>query len=314
MEPLFLQPVFQERIWGGRALQDVFEYSIPSEQTGECWAISAHPNGETTVQNGRWKGWTLSQLWSKHRSLFGGVPGDRFPLLTKILDANADLSVQVHPNDNYAAEHENGEYGKTECWYIIDCEENAEIVFGHHAETKQDMQTMIKKGEWSSFLRRFKIKPGDFFYVPSGTVHALCKGTLVLETQQNSDTTYRLYDYDRVDDQGKRRALHLEKSMDVISAPAAGIQNHFVVDIQFNSRVVTLVKNTHFTVYKWEVNGELYSENSHPFLLVSVINGEGIIHANGVQYPIQKGVHFILPADFGNFTVTGQVEAIVSHI
>ena len=142
-----------------------------------------------------------------------------FPLLTKILDANTNLSVQVHPDDAYADLHENGELGKTECWYIIDCKEDAEIIYGHNAKTKAEFTEMIENGEWSPLLRRVKIKPGDFFYVPSGTIHALGEGTVVLETQQSSDATYRLYDYDRVDQKGQLRELHIDKSIAVTTIP-----------------------------------------------------------------------------------------------
>ncbi len=191
-EPIFLQPVFKERIWGGRALAETFGYEIPYDKTGECWAISAHPHGQSVVRDGVYAGFTLGQLWEQHRELFGNVSGDRFPLLTKILDANADLSVQVHPDDAYARVHERGELGKTECWYIIDCEEGAELIYGHHAQSKEEFRAWVEQGAWDQLLRRVKIHPGDFFFVPSGTIHALGAGTLVLETQQSSDTTYRL--------------------------------------------------------------------------------------------------------------------------
>ena len=204
-EPLFLEPVFQERIWGGTALRDQFNYEIPSDLTGECWAISAHPNGPSIVKNGEFAGRTLIELWKDHPELFGEQSSPVFPLLTKILDANTDLSVQVHPDDAYANEHENGELGKTECWYIIDCAEDAEIIYGHTAMTKEEFVERVENNEWNELLRSVKIKPGDFFYVPSGTIHALGKGTVVLETQQSSDTTYRLYDYDRKDQDGNLR-------------------------------------------------------------------------------------------------------------
>lgn len=138
-----------------------------------------------------------------------------------MLDAAQDLSVQVHPNDEYANAHENGELGKTECWYIIDCQKDAEIIYGHHAKSKEELKAMIQLEKWDRLLRRVKVKPGDFFYVPSGTVHAIGKGILILETQQNSDTTYRLYDYDRKDAEGNLRELHLEKSIEVIDVPSA---------------------------------------------------------------------------------------------
>ncbi|TPB32722.1 mannose-6-phosphate isomerase, partial [Burkholderia pseudomallei] len=152
-------------------------------------------------------------LWSNHKELFGNMPGDKFPLLTKILDANDNLSVQVHPDNEYAKENENGELGKTECWYIIDCDDDAEMIFGHNAKSKEELEYMISNNKWSDLLKRVKVNKGDFFYVPSGTIHALCKGTLVLETQQNSDTTYRVYDYDRVDSNGNKRELHVDKSI-----------------------------------------------------------------------------------------------------
>jgi len=201
-EPIFLTPVFQERIWGGTKLAERFGYDIPSSQTGECWAVSAHPHGQTVVARGPFQGMTLGQLWEERRDLFGNFPSDRFPLLTKILDANADLSVQVHPDDDYAKTNEGGELGKTECWYIIDCKPGAQLIYGHYAQTKEELRAMMEAGEWDRLLRKVPIHPGDFFYVPSGTIHALCEGTLVLETQQSSDTTYRVYDYDRVDSQG----------------------------------------------------------------------------------------------------------------
>lgn len=204
---------------GGTKLRDAFGYALPSERTGECWAVSAHAHGSSAVKNGPLAGKTLDQVWQDHPEVFGFPDGKVFPLLVKLLDANMDLSVQVHPDDDYATLHENGDLGKTECWYIIDCKDDAELILGHHASTKEDFKRLMESGDWNGLLRRIKIKPGDFFYVPSGTLHALCEGTLVLEIQQNSDTTYRVYDYDRCNDQGQKRTLHIEKAMEVITIP-----------------------------------------------------------------------------------------------
>ena len=309
-QPLFLKPVFQERIWGGTALKDIFGYDIPSNKTGECWAISAHPNGMGIIMNGEYEGQTLKELWDNHRELFGNVEGEQFPLLTKILDADDDLSVQVHPDDKYAFINENGELGKTECWYIIDCKEEAEMVFGHNAQTKEEMEEMIKKGEWNEFLRRVKIKPGDFFNVPSGSVHALCKGTLVLETQQSSDTTYRLYDYDRRDDQGNTRELHLQKSMDVITVPHEEEKLENKVQNLAGAVITTYVENEFFSVYKYTIHSSETFKQEKPFLMMSVLEGSGML--NG--YSIKKGDHFILPAGFGDFTIKGELELMVASI
>ncbi len=313
MKPLFFEPVFKERIWGGTNLQS-FGYDIPTEHTGECWAFSAHPNGPSIVKNGPFKGLSLADLWKDHRNLFGNLEGDTFPLLTKILDANDDLSVQVHPNDEYAKENENGELGKTECWYIIDCDEDADLVFGHNASTKEELVDMVDQGEWDKCLRTVKIKKGDFFYVPSGTVHALCKGTLVLETQQNSDTTYRLYDYDRKDADGNGRELHLEKSKDVITVPFKQEQLDLRTEQIGGTKITHFVDSEYFTVDKWEVDGETAFVQNHPFLLCSMIEGQGMLIHEGVEYPLEKGDHFMLPAGFGSFDVRGGMELIVSHL
>ncbi|PGV53359.1 mannose-6-phosphate isomerase, class I [Bacillus sp. AFS037270] len=313
MVPLFLQPVFKERIWGGTALQELFGYEIPNENTGECWAISAHPNGPSMIENGPYKGMTLDQLWSERPELFG-YPKERvFPLLTKILDADMDLSVQVHPNDSYALVHENGELGKTECWYIIDCKENADMIFGHNAKTKEELKHQIQNGHWNDLLRRVKIQPGDFFYVPSGTIHALCEGTLVLETQQSSDTTYRVYDYDRRDTEGNLRDLHLEKAMEVTTVPHQDDVITRAVHENGNTRITTFVKSEFFSVYKWEVDGKSSFAFNDKYLLFSVSDGEGTLSHNGKYYGLKKGTHFIIPVGFGEFVVDGNCEMIVSH-
>jgi mannose-6-phosphate isomerase len=312
-QPLFLTPVFQERIWGGTRLRDTYNYDIPSDTTGECWAISAHPNGQSVVAAGEFEGKTLSELWNNHRELFGGYDSDRFPLLTKVLNANDDLSVQVHPDDMYANEFENGELGKTECWYIIDCDEGAEMIFGHHAVTKEQFVSMIENGQWNELLQRIKIKPGDFFYVPSGTLHALCKGTLVLETQQSSDTTYRVYDYDRRDQDGNLRELHLEKAIEVTTVPHTASRVEPAVSKTETATITTFVEEQYFTVYKWDVHSRLEMSQDKHFMLVSVLDGEGTLTVNAEKYSIQKGQHFILPHGMSDFTIEGTVQMIVSH-
>jgi mannose-6-phosphate isomerase len=313
LQPLFLKPVFKERIWGGTALATQFDYDIPTEQTGECWAISAHPNGPSMIENGPYAGMSLDQLWKKQPELFGNPTEEVFPLLTKILDANADLSVQVHPEDEYAKINENGDLGKTECWYILDCKEGADMIFGHNARSKEELIQQINEGKWNELLRRIKIKPGDFFYVPSGTIHALCEGTLVLETQQSSDTTYRVYDYDRRDGDGNLRELHLDKAIDVTTVPHQETGVIPRVEKREHVTVTTFVESDFFSVYKWTIEGKATFSTDDRYLLVSVIDGDGtLIHA-GEHYPLKKGTHFILPIGFGEFELDGNVELIVSH-
>ncbi|MCU9813571.1 MULTISPECIES: mannose-6-phosphate isomerase, class I [Paraclostridium] len=314
MEPLFLKPLFMYRIWGGTALRDKFNYEIPSENTGECWAISSHENGDCEITNGKFKGITLSKLWSDHKELFGNMPGNKFPLLTKILDANDNLSVQVHPDNEYAKKNENGELGKTECWYIIDCDDDAEMIFGHNAKSKEELEFMVSNNKWNDLLRRVKVNKGDFFYVPSGTIHALCKGTLVLETQQNSDTTYRVYDYDRVDSNGNKRELHVDKSIDVTTVPHVENKPNYSIIENANFKLTTFLSNEFFSVHKLDVFTEYSSTQDKPFELYSVIDGNGKLVSNSNEYSLNKGDNFILPNNFGEFKIIGNLQLIISHM
>ena len=312
-EPLFFEPVFKERIWGGDRLK-TFGYQIPSNQTGECWAFAAHPNGQSIVRDGHFKGVALGQLWKYHRGLFGHIEGDRFPLLTKILDANQDLSVQVHPDDDYANKHKAGELGKTECWYIIDFEEGAEIIYGHNALSTYEFEKMIQDGKWNDLLRRVPIKPGDFFFIPSETIHAIGKGTLILETQQNSDTTYRVYDYDRRDQDGQLRDLHVEASIAVAAIPSVVQETKPVIKIKDDLKITRFIQSDYFTVSKWNLDGEVTMNQSLPFKLLSVIAGEGFLVSDETSYSFKKGDHILLPFEFGEYKLTGKAELIISHL
>lgn len=311
--PIFLKPIFKERIWGGTALRDQFNYPIPSDRTGECWAISAHPNGSSVVESEIFKGKLLSELWDKHPELFGYYKSEHFPLLVKILDANDNLSIQVHPNDAFATANEKDECGKTECWFILDCGEDAEIVLGHNANTIEQFVSMIKNGHWDKLLQRIKIKPGDFFYIPSGTLHALCKGALVLEIQQSADTTYRIYDYNRKDEEGNLRELHIEKAIKVTTIPHMKKKIEPALCHTNKSMITTFVEGEYFTVYKWDIDSRLEMIQDCHFMLMSVIDGSGTLCIQNKKYPIQKGQHFILPYGTGNFVIEGVIQLIVSH-
>lgn len=310
-EPLFLKSQMHEKIWGGTKLHDVFGYEILSKTTGEYWAISAHPNGISTIANGRYKGYGLDQLYREEKALFGNPKSEVFPLLTKILDANDWLSVQVHPDDTYALEHE-GELGKTECWYVIAADEGAEIIYGHNAKSKEELAQMITAGDWEHLLTKIPVKAGDFFYVPSGTMHAIGKGILILETQQSSDTTYRVYDFDRKDASGKTRDLHLKQSIDVLTIGKPANSTPARV-ISGNLDLTTLVSNAFFTVYKWQISGQVDFKRTAPYLLLSVLEGQGQLVIEGTSYPIKKGNHFILPNDVNSWELTGELTLIVSH-
>ena len=310
-EPLFLQSVMQEKIWGGTHLRDVFGDDIPSDHVGEYWAISAHPNGVSTIKNGRYAGQTLDVLYAEHRELFGNRQEPVFPLLTKILDANDWLSVQVHPDDVYGLEHE-GELGKTECWYIIAAEPGAEIIYGHNAKSKEELRQQIESKDWENLLTKVPVKAGDFFYVPSGTMHAIGAGIMVLETQQSSDTTYRVYDFDRKDDQGNLRELHLEKSIDVLTIGEPANSRPVTTKVD-DLKSTLLVAGDFFAVYKWEISGKADFEKTADYSLFSVLDGQGSLKVDGQDYDIAKGSHFILPSDVETWQIKGELELIVSH-
>lgn len=310
MEELIrLKPVFKEMIWGGNKLRSDFHYDIPSDTTGECWAISAHENGDCLVDGGTYNGKKLSWLWQNNRELFGNLEGEQFPLLVKIIDAKDDLSIQVHPDDSYAKEHENGSYGKTECWYILDCEEDATIIVGHNAKDKEQLKQMIADKNWKGLIKERPVHRGDFFQITPGTVHAIKKGTVILETQQNSDITYRLYDYDRLQN-GKPRQLHLDKSIDVIQCPYKEQQEDRVMKEMEHGSFEQLVTCKFYTVARLQIKGMNCLTQLYPFEILSVVEGEGTL--NGSK--IEKGDHFILPSGFGRYTLDGNMEIILSYI
>ena len=244
--------------------------------------------------------------------MFGNPTEPVFPLLIKILDAEDELSVQVHPDDAYGMKHE-GELGKTECWYIIDAEPGAEIIYGHHAKTREELAEMIQEGRWDDLLKKVPVKKGDFFYVPSGTIHAIGKGIMILETQQSSDTTYRVYDYDRKDANGNTRELHIQQSIDVTTVPAITPQIQMKEVRKGNSSIVTYLETEFFNVYEWDIKGITSFKKQAPYTLATVIDGAGELVVNEKIYTLTKGASFILPNDVTEWTVQGELSIIASE-
>jgi len=305
---LFLKPELKENIWGGSRLKTDFGYDIPSGHTGECWGISAHPNGDDTIRAGAFAGKKLSELWQEHRGLFGNLRGDRFPLLVKIIDAKEDLSIQVHPDDAYAAANENGSLGKTECWYMLDCPQGAQLVVGHNARTKEELADMIRQGRWEEFIRRIPVRKGDFIQIDPGTVHAVTAGCLILETQQSSDVTYRVYDYNRLTD-GKPRQLHIAQSMDVITVPAKSADDSVKhLSGMAENEWHEVAACPYYRVFKLNLKGTYAFKQHYPFLNVSVLEGSGTINGQNLK----KGDHLILPAGYGMVQLQGEMEWIAS--
>lgn len=309
-EILFLEPVFTHNIWGGTKLREEFGYQIEGNDIGECWGVAAHDNGNCTIKSGKFAGKPLAELWKEQKELFGGVQSDRFPLLIKIIDAKDDLSIQVHPDDTYAAKNENGSFGKMECWYILDCPDNASLVIGHNAKDRDELKDMIDNKRWSEFIREIPVKKGDFIQIDPGTVHAIKGGITILETQQNSDITYRVYDYDRLSG-GKPRQLHIKQSLDVITVPAKPVEDSIIhVQDEKADELQKLIECQYYQVFKLKVEKEAVFTQEYPFLIMSVVEGRGEIDGQ----PLKKGFHLILPSGYGQVKLTGNMEIIASTV
>lgn len=271
-----LQPVFIDKIWGGDSLQKTFHY--PSGSTcGEAWGISAHKSFSSTISNTKYKGLTLRELYQNHRHLFGFYEENEFPILVKLIDATSDLSIQVHP-DNAYAKRENS-LGKEECWTILEARKDASILIGHTAQNKEEFKQAIVNKTVLDICKMHPIKAGDFFYIESGTVHAILAGTMLLEVQQSSDITYRIYDYDRTDQHNKKRALHIDNALDVIHFPDHELQTKPTQEF-FHYSVHEVTKDTFLVASKY---------GDYLFIL----EGEGYID----ELFIQKGDFLMIPAN-----------------
>ena len=230
-------------------------------------------------------------------------------MLIKIIDAAADLSVQVHPDRDSLLVNNKDIRSKTECWYILDCEENTEIIYGHNANSREELRENIRAGKWEQLLRRIPVKKNDFVYVPGGTVHALKKGMLVLEIQQSSDTTFRLYDYDRLEN-GKARKLHIEEAIEAINIPHIPWNPAYEVINENGVDKTVLAHTPFFTVSMYKIDSQAILHQDKPFSIIGVLDGEGSID----NIPIHRGDHFMLPYGYGSYELKGSMSIIASTI
>ena len=293
-ELIFLKPVLKSRIWGGCRLRTEWGYeSNLSGELGECWAVSCNDQADCEVAEGRYRGKHLSELWEEEPEIFGKKNDEEFPLLVKIIDAKEDLSVQVHPDDEYAKKH-CGSKGKWECWYILDCPENAELIIGSSAHNKEELAQKMKDGEWASLFNRVPVRKGDFIAVEPGTIHAITAGVELLEVQQNSDVTYRIYDYDRLQG-GKPRELHQKEALEVTHVPYY-VKDEDVVHTDARENTPQLLAATDICrVWTLRVNGATSSDlGGETFMIGSVVEGSGKIDGRTVE----KGMHFIVPKGY----------------
>ena len=316
-EIIFLNPVYKDYIWGGTKLKTYFNKQVTFEKTAESWEISTNKNGKSIIKNGEHEGKELDELFNNmqiREEIFGTktLNLDRFPLLVKFIDANDNLSVQVHPNDEYAKEKEN-DIGKTEMWYILECGENAQVICGLKDNVQQeDVETIIKGGKIKENLKYISIKKGDAIYIPAGTIHALLGDTLLCEIQQNSDLTYRVYDWDRIGKDGQPRQLHIEKAIDVINVNNSP---KIIETKNIKEEIVRIVDSNYFKTDKITIKESFVQKsNEETFYAVNVIKGEGIIKVREKEYKIKLGDSFIIPATVGEYTIQGELEILESYI
>lgn len=311
LSPVKLVAPIKDYLWGGTKLITDFNKKTNLEKAAESWELSTHPDGESVVCGGEFDGMKLSEYIKANGgdALIGARAAafDFFPILIKLIDAKDNLSIQVHPNDEYALRVE-GEYGKTEMWYIVDCEDDAYLYYGLNREvTKEEFEARIKDNTLLEILNKVPVRKGDVFFIPSGTIHAICSGILICEVQQNSNTTYRVYDYDRRGADGKPRELHIEKAIDVSNLfPAPPIEKK-------NSQ--TLASCKYFAVEKLVCNGEVTVKTDDScFRSIVVIDGCGTLEMNGSSVSLCKGDSVFVPAQNGTIDLTGNFEAILSYV
>ena len=298
--PMKLKPVLKDAIWGGKRLASEYKKSDdPNKKIAESWELSIHKNGINIIENGEYAGKTLEYLFKFDKSIVSpDYNSEKFPILIKFIDAEQNLSVQVHPDNEYALKYEN-ELGKTEMWYIIDAKPGAKIVYGLNDNyTRGDLQNLIDNNKFEDCLNYIEVKPGDVYFIPAGLVHAIGKGILIAEIQQNSDTTYRFYDYNRPDTNGNPRELHIDKALDVCIKTKTEYKN------QFNGCCEYFEVNK-FNLQEW-ITINMTTEamkNPQTFYSVICLDGEGeIVHDENI-YKIKKGDSYFLPSLMGKVKI-----------
>lgn len=319
MEFFEMRGAVKDYLWGGTALRDEYGVESDKERLAEAWLLSCHKNGASVVRNGEYAGVTLHQLVTEHPEYLGTrhADGDDFPVLIKLIDAKEDLSVQVHPDDDYAREVENGR-GKMELWYVVDCDENAKVICGFSDDmTAEEFRQAALNGTVTEHVNSYNVKKGDVFFVEPGTLHAIGKGTLIAEIQQNSDITYRVYDYGRTDAQGNARPLHIDKAMDVvITAPPLTEPGAEGEPEQYGTMTRQLLADCEsFTTWLYETDAAGTLEvGEESFACVLVTDGEITLAGQDSTAEIKKGGCVFIPADFGQVKISGKGKFLVTTI
>ncbi len=319
MKPILLKSTFKDYLWGGTKLRDLFNKESDLERIAESWELSTHKDGESIVNSGEYKGKTLGQYIDLNGK---GVLGkncekfDDFPILIKLIDAKDNLSLQVHPSDDYAIKNE-GQYGKTEVWYVLDAEENSALYYGFNKTiTKQEYKKRIEDNTLTDVLNRVEAKKGDVFFVEPGTVHAIGKGLLICEVQQNSNITYRVYDYNRRGADGKLRELHIDKAVEVSNLNKKELpkdNNNLISKDGFTKKEFASCK--YFTCEDVKIQkGAVLPMSEDSFISLTIIDGSAVLKSDGESLNLKLGDTVFIPAQNGTFEIEGTCEFIESKV
>lgn len=317
MEILKLKPCGKDYLWGGTRLRDEYGKKIDLTPLAETWECSVHSDGPSVVANGEFKGQTLIEVLKLHTEYLGTkIKNGELPVLVKFIDAKKDLSVQVHPDDEYAKYHES-DNGKTEMWYVIDADEGANLIYGFkHKVTEEILRHSLETGTLDKHLQKVEVHKGDTYFVPAGTVHGIGKGILIAEIQESSNVTYRVYDYDRVDKNGKKRELHFDKAVQVMDMDVAP-------DVKQNPRLTKhypgcsreiLCRCKYFETERIQVTkGFSFSVREESFQVLMCLDGHGQVETmDAEQKPMRfsKGETMFLPAGIGRCLVVGDATVL----
>lgn len=318
MEILKLKPVGKDYLWGGERLKKEYGKNINLSPLAETWECSVHPDGPSVILNGQYRNKTLREVLKLHPEMLGKKLNnkDELPILVKFIDAQKKLSVQVHPDDNYALEHEN-QNGKTEMWYVLDANEDATLIYGFcHNVDEKILKNASSSNTLDKYLNKVHVNKGDVFFVPAGTVHGIGAGCLIAEIQQSSNVTYRVFDYNRVDKTGKKRELHFEKALHVMNMQAS-------INVRQKLRLVHYYPNCvrevlcickYFVTERIETShGFAFSVLDNSFQIMLCLDGEGTIEVGGdLNKPLKfkKGDCLFIPAGAGRCYLFGRTNIL----
>lgn len=314
--PMKLLPYVSETIWGGRKLIEEYGVKTDKKNAAEGWMLSCHEAGASSVENGEFAGESLADVVKNNPALCGknAEKFDDFPILIKFIDAMDNLSVQVHPTKEYCALTGKGQ-SKTECWYIIDCEEDASLILGFKDKiSPEEFKAAIADNTLTDYVENVKVKKGDFFFIDSGTLHAICKGILLAEVQESSNTTYRIYDYNRVGADGKPRELHVEDGAAVTKLEKYSQPDFSSPAFDTDERRL-LADCPLFKVWKLDTKSKIGGNaGEDSFVSLLIMAGEGLLECCGEKLALKKGDSIFIPANSGKYKLSGEMEIIETRI